>query len=80
MPGHARGALHIKHALRWDLFPLRNGLGGYFLVQGTRKARIAFNGPFGLVQGGSFQFVYTAEIVHPALKAQLSTNCKHLFR
>ncbi|MET4184935.1 hypothetical protein ABIB94_007064 [Bradyrhizobium sp. JR7.2] len=80
MPGNARSLFHVKDALGRDLLPLGHGLGGDFAIQGPRQASIAPDGPFCLIEGGGFHIVYTAFVGHPQLKAQLSLNCKHLFR
>jgi len=80
MTWHPGNALHIKYALRWDVLPLGNGLGAYFAGQRLGKAGIAPDGPFGLRKRlpRNSQFIFHVD--HAGMKAQLSHECKHIFR
>lgn len=80
MARDACSPLHIKHALGRNLFPLGDGLRADYERHRTGQARSALDDAFGIIECGCFQFVYTRRVAHPALKAQLSQLCKHLFR
>lgn len=80
MTRYAGSALHVDHALRWDALPLGYGLGTDIVSQRTGEPAGAACGLFGLFQGGPGRVDIVVHIAHATLKAQLSSDCKYIFR
>lgn len=86
MTGNAGNALDLENPLCRHLLPLGDGLrreraiGPGFLGKRSGEARIALEGPFGVLQGGCFHGFNCLSFAHSQLKAQLSIYCKYLFR
>jgi hypothetical protein len=80
MPRNSSHPLHIGHALRWDALPLGDSLRADLIPKRTGKAAGAVYGLFCLSQGNRGRVGYWFQIAHATLKAQLSSNCKYIFR
>lgn len=74
------GALYAGHPFSWDALPLGYGLRTDLVGERTGEAASASYGLFSLFQGNGGRVNFLLQIAHDALKAQLSMDCKYIFR